>query len=305
MKLTKFFALALAALAFVGCGNDEVDAPFSGTLFLTADKENAQVDEVITFSVTDQDGNGVTSRATIYDQDMTPYKSGKFTATKTGRFEFFATLGTESSNYYTITILADLPVLPTDEQPANTKFNHRALVIDQTGVNCGYCPQATESLKELEEDAEWNNHYCEVTCHAGGYAGGDPANSEAANDLNKFQESLITGYPCILVNFYTKPNSYAKSAVVAKLKDYIQKDGADVGISMAVTGDPEALYCAASVKAAVSAEYKVAAWLLESKISSPNQAGAFQPYHKIYNNALRRSCRSSFLLPRVSGVLRI
>ena len=76
MKLTKFFALALAALAFVGCGNDEVDAPFSGTLFLTADKENAQVDEVITFSVTDQDGNDVTSRATIYDQDMTPYKSG-------------------------------------------------------------------------------------------------------------------------------------------------------------------------------------------------------------------------------------
>ena len=256
-------------------------------LFLTADKESAQVDDVITFSVTDQDGNDVTSRATIYDQDMTSYKSGKFIATKTGRFEFFAILGTESSNCYTITILAELPVLPTDEQPASTKFNHRALVIDHAGVNCGWCPAAMDELKEVEEDTNWNNHYCEVSCHAGGYASGDPANSQAANALNTFQSSLISGYPCILVNFYTNPEGYAKKDVVTALQNNIKQDGADVGISMAVTGDPMAVYCTAAVKAAVGAEYKVAAWLLESNISSPYQSGATKPYHKIYNNALR------------------
>ena len=257
------------------------------TITLTADKESVEIGDVVTFSVTDQDGNDVTSMSSIYDQELSCLKDGQFTATETGSFEFFATCGAETSNYVVITVLAQLPVLPVDEQPASTKFNHRALVIDHTGVNCPYCPLALDNLKELQEDAEWNSHYCEVSCHAGGYASGDPANSQAANALNKFQSSMITGYPCILVNFYTNPEGYAKEDVVTALQNNIKQDGADVGISMAVTGDPNAVYCAASVKAAVGAEYKVAAWLLESNISSPKQAGASKPYHKIYNNALR------------------
>ena len=84
MKLTKFFALALAAIAtfaFVGCGSDdETNAPFSGSLFLTADKESVSKGETVQFIVTDSDGNNVTSRATIYDSNTTKYPGGKFVA---------------------------------------------------------------------------------------------------------------------------------------------------------------------------------------------------------------------------------
>ena len=255
-------------------------------LFLTADKESAQVDEVITFSVTDQDGNDVTSKATIYDQDMTPYKSGKFTATKTGRFEFFAILGTETSNYLKIIVVAEMPTLPADPQPSSVKFNHRPLVVDITGVNCPTCPYAMDELVDLEE-SEWHGKYNEVTCHAGSYASGDPAASSAASALHNFYGSNIGGYPTIMVNLYTTTADYGMSSIKKALTSCYKKDGADIGISMAVTGDPNTVYCAASVKAAVSKEYKVTAWLLESNISSPKQKGGSKPYHFIYNNALR------------------
>lgn len=182
--------------------------------------------------------------------------------------------------------MADVPVVPADPQPENFIFNHRGLVIDQTGVNCGYCPGATDQLKTLE-NTEWHQYYNEVTCHAGSYAGGDPGNSAAANALNQFQSSMISGYPCILVNFYGKPSSYGYTDIIKVLQNYVQKDGVDVGISLAVTGDESCVYAAAQVKSGVAQEYKITAWLLESNIYSPNQAGATKDYHKIYNNALR------------------
>ena len=77
--------------------------------------------------------------------------------------------------------------------------------------------------------------------------------------------------------------------VKAKLQEYVTaNDGrADVGISLAVTGDTSAVYAAAQVKSGVAQEYKITAWLLESDIYSPNQSGATKDYHKIYNHALR------------------
>ena len=292
MKMTKFFAFALAALAFAGCepvepgpdGPNDKPIP-TGNITLTADKTAVALGDTVTFTVTDAEGQDVTSQAMIYDEDFNDVGS-TVTFTESGSYEFFATVGSENSNYVTVVVMAEVPEVPADPQPENFKFNHRALVIDQTGVNCGYCPGATDQLKTLE-NTEWHQYYNEVTCHAGGYAGGDPGNSAAANALNSFQSSMISGYPCILVNFYGKPNSYGYNDIIKVLQNYVKKDGADVGISLAVTGDEGCVYAAAQLKAAHSKEYRVTAWLLESGIYSPNQAGATKDYHKIYNNALR------------------
>ena len=294
MKLTKFFAFAFAAFAVAACepiekpqggGNDDPKPTPTGDITLTADKTAVAIGEEITFIVTDAENQDVTSQANIYDNDFNEVGS-KVTLNESGSYSFFATLGSKNSNYVTIVVMASVPVVPEDEQPENFVFNHRAIVIDQTGVNCGYCPQATEQLKALE-NTEWHQYYNEVTCHAGGYAGGDPGNSAAANALNQFQSGMISGYPCILVNFYGKPNSYGYNDVIKVLQNYVNKSGVNVGVSLAVTGDTNAVYCAAKVKSAEAKEYKITAWLLESGIYSPNQAGATKDYHKIYNHALR------------------
>ena len=290
MKLTKFFAFAFAALAFVGCDEKTPDQkePLptpTGDIKLTADKTAVEIGETVTFTVTDAENQDVTSQALIYDEDFNEVGS-QVTFNESGSYSFFATVGSANSNYVSVVVMADVPEVPADPQPDNFTFNHRGLVIDQTGVNCGYCPGATDQLKTLE-NTEWHQYYNEVTCHAGSYAGGDPGNSAAANALNQFQSNIISGYPTILVNFYGKPNGYGYNDIIKVLQNYVQKDGVDVGISLAVTGDESCVYAAAQVKSGVAQEYKITAWLLESNIYSPNQAGATKDYHKIYNNALR------------------
>ena len=298
MKLTKFFAFAFAAFAVAACepiekpqgGGDDPKPTPTGDITLTADKTAVAIGEEITFTVTDAENQDVTSQANIYDGDFNEVGS-KVTLNESGSYSFFATLGSKNSNYVTIVVMASVPEVPEDEQPENFVFNHRALVIDQTGVNCGYCPQATEQLKALE-NTEWHKYYNEVTCHAGSYAGGDPGNSAAANALNQFQSGMISGYPCILVNFYTETESYAKKYIVTALQNNIKQDGADVGISLSVDKGTNAVSCSAQIKAAVSAEYKVNAWLLENNIYSPNQSNATKDYHYYYNHALRKTSES-------------
>ena len=305
MKLTKFFAFALAALSFAACepinnGNEPDDEPIpTGDITLSADKTAVSMGETVTFTVTDAEGQDVTSQASIYDEDFNDVGSS-VTFNESGSYEFFATVGSANSNYLTIVVMAEVPPVPADPQPENFTFNHRAVVIDQTGVNCGYCPNATDQLKTLE-NTEWHQYYNEVTCHAGSYAGGDPGNSAAANALNQFQSSMISGYPCILVNFYGKPYGYGYTDIISVLQQYVKKDGVDVGISLAVTGDESCVYAAAQVKSGVAQEYKITAWLLESNIYSPNQAGATKDYHKIYNNALRNMSHENYSKTNVQG----
>ena len=301
MKFTKFFAmLSCVAMAFAACepvddgktpGDNPSDNPgdntTTGELTLTADKTAIELGESVTFTVT-QEGTDVTKDVTLYDADLNKL-SNPYTPTVSGAINVTATKGKYTSNTVTVTIMAQMPQVPADPQPSNLAFNHRAVVIDHTGVNCPACPSVTDKLLALA-NTEWHQHYNEVTCHAGGYANGDPGASAAATALNQMQAP--SGYPNIKINFYTATvENYGQATFLNLMAEalgaYIKTDGADVGIAMAVEGDSTNIYCAAQVKAKASKEYKVVAWLLESNIYSPNQAGATKDYHKIYNYALR------------------
>ena len=293
MKITKFFALlACASFAFVACENGEEPEPgpsnTSGDLTLTADKTTIELGESVTFTVMQKDEEtgaevDVTKEVTLYDAELNKL-SNPFTPTTSGAINVTAIKGKYTSNTVTVMVMAQMPELPADPQPENLAFNHRAVLIDHTGVNCGYCPNATDNLIALSK-TEWHEHYNEVTCHAGSFATGDPANSAAANALNQFQGPK--GFPTIMINFYNTTADYGYNSIINALENVVREGGADVGISLAVAGDNTTIYCAAQVKAAQSKEYKVVAWLLESGIYSPNQSGATKDYHRIYNYALR------------------
>lgn len=294
MKLTKFFALLCAAAAtLVSCDptpSNEPDGPeTTGSLKLMADKTAVSLGETVTMSVWQQ-GVDVTDKSTIYDADMNVVPA-TFTPLASGSYSFFATKGAESSNDLVITVMATMPNIPADPEPANTMFNHRLVIIDHTGMNCPYCPSMIDKLMAFAE-TEWHQHYNEVTCHAGNLAGGDPGNSAAATVLNQTQAKMIGGYPNICINIHDATVGNYNESVFLRYMDeefskLVKKSGADAGISMAVEGDSTNVYCAAQIKASVEQEYKVTAWLLESNIYSPNQSGASKDYHKIYNFALR------------------
>ena len=292
MKLTKFLAVAFAALAFVGCGNEEptpatpTPAPAVGGITLKASTNASVAGEYVTFTVEDSEGQDVTGLAQIYDPELNELLDKKFTTDEPGTYSFFATLNGNTSNTVLVRFLATMPNIPADPDAANLWFNHRPLVIDHTGVNCGACPNAMDNLLSLEKST-MHGKYNEVTCHAGDYAGGDPASSTAATTLYQYQSKYVSGWPTIIVNFNNKSTNYLMNSIVTELNKVLQPDGADVGISLAVEGDQDAIYCAAQVKSAVEKEYFINAWLLESNIYSPNQQGATKDYHMNYNYALR------------------
>lgn len=299
MKLTKFFALAIAALAFVGCGNDSntpVDA--NGGITLKANKTALTIGDTVTFSVFDSAGQNVTSISQIYDPDFAELTNKKYTATETGNFEFFATCGSETSNTLVIKVLASMPTAPEDPEPNNFAFNHRAVLIDHTGLACGNCPLMMDNLHTYGETA-MAKHYNEVTCHGGYYAAqfSDPAYSSTAYYLDYHQSThfgLFTGYPGLVLNFRgtnvgNRAYNLFKNDLDAALNSYIKKDGADVGIALTVEGDEDNILCAVKVKSAVTQKYWITAWLLESGIYSPNQAGAKTDLHRFYNYAIRNS----------------
>ena len=304
MKITKFFALLGAvAFAFAACepvvdnggdnngtqqgGTDDPERPEpTGNITLTADKTSVEIGGIVTFTVTDAENQDVTSQANIYDADLTVVKDGKWTAATTGVYEFFATVGSENSNYVKISVMAKVPEIPENPEPENLAFNHRAILVDFTGVKCGYCPDMVDKLIKWEKTS-WHAHFNEVTCHAGDFAGGDPAASAAATSLLSFYGARVKGYPTLIMNYNGQGISRDYNAMAATLQSYIQKDGADVGISMAVSGDSEVVYFASEIKAAKTNEYRATAWLLESGIYSPKQANATKPEHKIYDFAIR------------------
>lgn len=303
MKLTKFFAFALAALAFVGCGGDEQEpgkpAPKpSGNITLKASETAITIGETITFTVTDTEGQDVTAVAQIYDPDFSELTNKKYTATEAGTYEFFATCEGEYSNTVVVKVMAEMPEVPEDMEPENFKFNHRAVMVDHTAVNCGYCPWMTDYLIQYALTPN-HKHYNEVTCHAGRLATGDPAACTAATTLMNYHSLYYEfGNPTLIFNFKSgmveNTSSYGtvKSNIDKVLAGYIKADGADVGISMTVEGDEDSILCAAQIKVAVDGDYCVNAWLLENDIYSPNQNGATKEEHKWYNFALRNFSES-------------
>ena len=299
MKITKFFALLCAAtVGFVACAPTGEETPqpapeVTGNITLTADKTQVELGQTVNFTATMKDAEtgevtDVTAFVTLYDSNLDTI-ANPFTPVASGIYNVMASMGAESSNVVTITVMAKLPEIPEDIDPENLAFNHRVIVIDHTGVGCPNCPLMTDNLHAIAQ-TDWHKHYNEVTCHAGGYASGDPANSAAANALNQMQKP--NGYPMLKINFNTAivenyQTSYFVTYMQETLKKCVKKDGADVGIALAVEGDASNTYCSAQVKVNVAQEYKAVAWLLESGIYSPNQAGATKAEHKIYNYALR------------------
>lgn len=298
MKLTKFFAMMLAVAGFaVGCEptpNDEKVPDASGAITLEVNSPAIELGKEIVFTVM-QEGKDVTAAATIYSTKTYTEVENPYTPATTGTFSFYATKGKESSPVITVTVMASVPELPADAQPDNTKFNHRILLIDHTGVNCGNCPRVMDGLVALAE-TEAHNHYNEVCVHGGGYApsGSDKAYSDDARIVDQFYQSISRfGYPNIRFNFYDGEGSISGVAQFVSqntniINSLVKADGADAGIAVAANGDSSSVFVSLAVKAAVEQEYKVSAWLLENNIYNPRQSGASEDHHKLHNFALRK-----------------
>ena len=303
MKLTKFFALALAALAFVGCdteknpGSGSNEQKPTGDATLVANNNSVEVDTPIEFTVTAADGTDLTAEAVIYDKshDYTVVDN-PFTPTVDGEYEFYAVVGTIITNSVKVSVVPTIPALPEDAQPENTVFNHRILLVDHTGNTCGFCPHMMKALKNVAETDDYHSKYYEAMAHT--YSNGDPAFSGAASAVtNHFG---VTGYPALTFNFHHTARADANSGesfIMGQIDQLWKADGADAGIAAAATLASASVIVNTEVKAAVANDYRITAWLLEDGIYA-KQTNATEEWMNTHDNAIRQRVSSN----DISGV---
>lgn len=255
---------------------------------LVANSTTIVVGETIEFTVLCENID-ITSEAIIYDEYFNEIPN-TYVPSSTGKYKFFSVYGTQRSTQITVSVLPCSLEIPIDTQPNNLSFNHRALAIAHMGTGCPYVPRMKDNILALD-DSSCRYYYNIVECHgSSAFATNDPARSNVAGILEDLQNPI--GIPTLFLNLYnceihnTADTSEFIYNAGCALDNCIKKEGADVGISMAVASLDDEVYCRANIKSAKHDEYRVNAWLLENNIAA-KQSGAYKDYHEIHDHVLR------------------
>ncbi|MDE6140006.1 MAG: Omp28-related outer membrane protein [Alistipes sp.] len=301
MKLTKLFAFLLAAAGLAtACGGDDngddtPDVSERGTLVLTASAGTMLsngVDEVTFTVMFTPDGEtiavDVTDKAKIYETgNNSILSSNKFTTGMEGTYKFYASYGPNIAPTVEVVATPEIPELPADPNAASTSFVHRHLLIDHTGTECPNCPYMMSALEQLAEDSEYNSQFLLAASHS--YNRTDPMYNQGSAAIGN---RLGNGYyPYVMMDL--NKNLGVNNSMVAvnvqnlkKLLDNNKVDAPEAGLSAAVSATPVQIIINASVKAAVTGNYRVGMWILEDNIEAV-QSGASAPEHNVHSNAVR------------------
>ena len=232
------------------------------------------------------------------DANKKPY----FESKDTGTFTFYVTYNiTESTKDKPISVQVINDAIPDraeDPNPTSTSFKRRAMVMQFTGTDCGYCPYIIEPLETMAADAAYKDKFSWAAIHT--YNSDDPAAPCNSSDYNKlyFAEAYgrISGYPTVLFDLTSQVGNLGSVAVnLANLKKAVDNsvaNPASAGISATMTLDENNRVVTArvSVKAKDAKVYRVSMWVLEDKISGGQNGSTTIKSH---DNALRYVARGA------------
>ncbi len=272
-NIIKIASLLVAAVMLFACEgkNKGEEGTATGELMILTDKDviqsNGQDAATIRVMLGDKD---VTSEAAIYDDKDEEVKlvDGKFTASKDGEYNFWATYGTystydkdaDNNGFMTIKAISKtVPAAVEDPDPSNKSFVHRAFLVQYTGNTCGWCPFIIKILKELMADNTIPDKAVLAAVHS--FNNADPAYIAAPK---------VSNYPYMHINFAEGFSSDTgnSSPLYSLVNGYAATD-AKAGISVnPKLYEDGTLVVRVSVKAAVDGNFRVGAWLLEDDIFS-------------------------------------
>lgn len=257
------------------------------------------VESGYTMYVNDEKTTLSTTTVTI---DGKSYKQPYFESKNTGTFTFYVTYNiTENTkkNPISVQVINDaIPDRAEDPNPTSTSFKRRAMVMQFTGTDCGYCPYIIEPLETMAADAAYKDKFSWAAIHT--FNSDDPAAPCNSSDYNKlyFAEAYgrISGYPTVLFDLTSQVGNLGSVAVnLANLKKAVDNsvaNPASAGISATMTLDENNRVVTArvSVKAKDAKVYRVSMWVLEDKISGGQNGSTTIKSH---DNALRYVARGA------------
>ena len=232
------------------------------------------------------------------DANKKPY----FKSEDSGTFTFYVTYNiTESTKNKPISIQVINDAIPDraeDPNPTSTSFKRRAMVMQFTGTNCGFCPYIIEPLETMAADAAYKDKFSWAAIHT--FNDDDPAkpsNSADATNLPDINGLYIRNYPTVVVDLGTlvvnsNNNIALNLANLKKAVDNSVANAASAGISATMTFDENNRVVTArvSVKAKDAKVYRVSMWLIEDKINGLQNGSSTIKSH---DNAVRYVARGA------------
>lgn len=233
--------------------------------------------------------------------DGKTYKQPYFESKTTGTFSFSATYNISESTKEAITVQVNNDAIPDraeDPNPTSTSFKRRAMVMQFTGTECGFCPYIIKPLETMAADADYKDKFTWAAIHS--FTKNDPAIPCNSSDYDKLYFAAayggIDGYPTVLFDLTSQVGNMGNTAVnLANLKKAVDNsvaNPASAGIAAAMTFDENNRVVTArvSVKAKDAKVYRVSMWLIEDKI---NGAQTGDTSIKSHDNALRYVARGT------------
>lgn len=270
---------------------------------LTANSTTIRCGESITFSVTYADED-VTSEATIYDYYTKSEVTNPYTPAEAAERVFYATYNNRSSKVLTVNVIPEYtPALPEDAQPDSYAFNQRLLIVDHTGVGCGYCPNMKSTLKSLEENANYAHKF--NTVYAYSYSQNEVCYSSASKTFWNYYTVIcstsympLTGYPSATFN-YCRNFAAATGHMKTKIDEYWD-ESPSASVALAANIKDGKYVINVEVKSAKTQNIHIALWVLEDDIYA-KQSGGYEEWMNNHHSVLR-DCLTVVSQSDISGI---
>lgn len=218
--------------------------------------------------------------------------SADYTATEPGTFVFWVAYGANSTMREPTTIRvieADAPQQTEDPDPSNTSFVRRAMIVQYTGTQCGYCPFMTAALIDVLADPNYADKAVLAACRT---YGNDPF--RPSEPLESGLNITPSGYPTVSFDMRSSFGNYGYENNVSNIKKQIDKSlstPAQAGISANMKYSGNLLTINMSIKAAQDNTFRVGAWILEDGLSAKQANNGMRGDYdfSIHNNAIRKA----------------
>ena len=263
----------------------------SNEAVLTVDKAVVKSGEQVTFTVT-YEGEDVTASSTIHANYTNEEVSNPYTTTESGDYSFYAKYNGIKSKLCSVTVTpAYAPEFPVDANPESYDFNQRILLVDHTGLGCGYCPYMKEAIKTASENANYKDKFNVVYSYS--YSSSEVCYTSTSKTLFNYYQNIcststigmyLTGYPSTTLNY--NHNTAGNYNMVQSQINEVWDANPTASIALAAKIEGEKIVISASVKSSKTQNVKLSLWVLEDDIYA-TQSNATASWMHTHHNVLR------------------
>ena len=263
----------------------------SNEVTLKADKSIVKSGEQVTFTVI-YEGEDVTSSSTIHANYTNEEVSNPYTTTESGDLSFYAKYNGIKSKLCSVTVTpAYAPEFPADSNPESYAFNQRVLLVDHTGLGCGYCPYMKEAIKTAQENANYKDKFNVVYSYS--YSSSEVCYTSTSKTLFSYYQNIcssstigmyLTGYPSTTFNY--NHNTAGNYNMVQSQINEVWDENPTASIALAAKIEGDKIVVSASVKSSKTQNVKLSLWVLEDDIYA-TQSNATASWMHTHHNVLR------------------